>query len=58
MLIKTGGDVIKICAGDMTIDKLLKEIQRNIDLARNLEKNNRFSSKKIIYDLKKERGIK
>ena len=30
----------------------------NIDIAMNLSKNNSFSSKRIIHDLKKERGIR
>ena len=58
VLVTGDGKIIKICAGDISADKLLKEIRRNIDIANNLSKNNSFSSKRIIYGLKRKRGIK
>ena len=58
VIIEGHGEVITIISKDMSTDKLLKEIRRNIDIANNLSKSNTFSSKRIIYDLKKERGIK
>ena len=58
VIIEGHGEVITIMSKDMSTDKLLKEIRRNIDIANNLSRNNSFSSKRIIYDLKRERGIK
>ena len=58
VIINGHGESVTISSRDIPPDKLILEIERNIDIARNLGKNRNFSSKKVIFDLKKERGIR
>ena len=58
VVIKHGYNTINISSRNKSPDILMKEIQRNIDISGNMTRNNVFSSKKVIHDLKKSRGIK
>ena len=58
VIITGGGETVRIYSKSIFEVELIEEIRRNIDIARNLSKNNSFSSKEIIYNLKKERASK